>query len=51
MWGSRGGAEWCWWAWLRYRYRFIVGGAGGYRKCVGRNILLASASSSKPAAD
>lgn len=51
--GSRGGACWWWW-WgrlFRYRYRSSVGGAGGYRKCEGRNILLASARSSRPTAD
>lgn len=53
--GSRGGTCW-WWGWwwgrlFRYRYRSSVGGAGGYRKCEGRNILLASARSSRPTAD
>lgn len=29
IWTSRGGRG-CGWAWLRYRYRSRVGGAGGY---------------------
>lgn len=48
--GNRGGAD-CWWVWLLYRYRSSVGGAGGYRKCEGRNIVGSLPSSSSPTAD
>lgn len=48
--GIRGGAGW-WWAWFLYRYMSSVGGVGGYRKWVGRNIRPASAKNSKPTAD
>lgn len=50
MMGNRGGAD-CWWVWLLYRYRSSVGGAGGYRKCEGRNIVGSLPSSSSLTAD
>lgn len=49
-WASRGRAG-CWWAGLLYRYRSRVGGAGGYRRCEGKNILGSLPSSSRPTAD